>query len=162
MQHLKNLILTFPYEERIPDQSVVAAEDEVQKAVDAIPMKIVSQEQLPPSGTIVPADSAYVNLKYSRLVATRGNDYLLVYNYNGRPMRINLAKIVGEKKKAWWYSPSTGKYTYIGEFKNRMTEFIPLDCGVGKDVVLVVTDATSSYVKSHSYDELMDAKGYEE
>lgn len=147
MQHLKNLMLTFPYEERVPDQRVIASVDEVQAAADALPVVRVPQEQLPPSGTIVPADSSLVKLKYSRLVATRGNDYLLVYNYIGRPMQIDLTRIGGKQKKAWWYDPSTGEYSYIGEFKNRITRFTPPVSGIGKDIVLVVTDAASAYLR---------------
>lgn len=66
MRYLKNLILTFPFFERIPDQSVIAGDNGV---------------------------------RYERLIATRGNDYLLVYNYMGRPMDIDLTKISGQKRK---------------------------------------------------------------
>lgn len=37
--------------------------------------------------------------KYERLIATRGNDYMLVYNYTGRPMQIDLSKIHGKTKR---------------------------------------------------------------
>ena len=148
MKHLKELMLTFPYEERVPDQSVIAASDDLQAQCDALPVVRVPQEQLPPSGTIVPADSSLVVKKYNRLVATRGDDYLLVYNYTGRPMQVDLRKISGRAKKAWWYSPVTGKFSYIGEYENRVTEFLPVEKGIGKDVVLVVTDARADYISS--------------
>lgn len=32
-------------------------------------------------------------IQYDRLAATRGTDYLLVYNYTSRPMTIDLRKI---------------------------------------------------------------------
>ena len=83
--------------------------------------------------------------KYNRLIATRGDDYLLVYNYTGRPMQVDLTRITGTKKNAWWYSPVTGEYTYIGEVENKVTEFYPTGVGIGKDIVLVVTDAASNY-----------------
>ena len=98
--------------------------------------------------------------KYNRLVATRGEDYLLVYNYTGRPMQIDLTRSRGAKKKAWWYSPVTGQYTYIGEFMNRVTKFIPAVSGVGQDVVLVVTDSVADYVKQKN--EVEDQKNLEE
>ena len=125
MQHLKNLMLTFPYEERIPDQSVIAVSDKVQAESDALPAVKIPQDQLPPAGTILPADSSWVIKKYNRLVATRGTDYLLIYNYTGRPMQVDLTQITGKLKKAWWYSPTTGAYTYIGEYKNKKAEFLP-------------------------------------
>ena len=163
MQHLKNLILTFPFEERVPDQALIPASDEAQVASDALPAVHVPQDQLPPSGTIVPADSVWVKSKYNRLVATRGTDYLLVYNYTGRPMQVDLTKIGGKRKKAWWYSPVTGKYTYIGECKNRITEFRPPVSGIGQDVVLVVTDASARYVASDTVDgQSQEKKNYEE
>ena len=34
---------------------------------------------------------------------------LLVYNYSGNPMSVDLTKISGAKKKVWWYSPKDGK-----------------------------------------------------
>ena len=52
MKYLKNLMLTFPFFERVPDQSVIAGTN---------------------------------GERYDRAIATRGNDYLLVYNYSGRP-----------------------------------------------------------------------------
>ena len=81
------------------------------------------------------------------IIATRGSDYLLVYNYSARPMQIDLTKISGEKKKAWWFNPQNGSMTYIGEFENKITDF-QYDAPYmrGEDRVLVVTDATKDYV----------------
>ena len=53
MKYLKNLMLTFPFFERVPDQSVIAGQN---------------------------------GERYDRAIATRGNDYLMVYNYTGRPL----------------------------------------------------------------------------
>ena len=53
MKYLKNLILSFPYFERIPDQTVIASQN---------------------------------GERYDRAVATRGKDYILVYNYTARPI----------------------------------------------------------------------------
>lgn len=163
MQHLKHLMLTFPYEERIPDQSVIAANDSLQAESCSLPVVKTPQDQLPPAGTIVPADSSLVVKRYNRLVATRGSDYLLVYNYTGRPMSVDLTKISGECKKAWWYSPATGEYSYIGECKHRVTEFVPAQAGIGKDIVLVVTDAASDYIRHEAGDGVLtEKKSYEE
>src|SRR5690606_13120620 len=56
MQHLKNLMLSRPYFERVPDQSLVAENGE----------------------------------KYNRLLATRGDSYAMIYNYNGREIKVNM------------------------------------------------------------------------
>ena len=42
--------------------------------------------------------------RYDRIIATRGNDYMMIYNYSGRPMQIDLTKISGEKKRVWLLS----------------------------------------------------------
>ncbi len=114
MKYVKELMLAFPYEERLPDQSIIAGTN---------------------------------GEKYERLIATRGESYLMVYNYTGRPMQIDLTKITGSKKKAWWYNPVTGVYSYIGEFDNGVATFTPITASAAKDkdIVLVVTDAAKDY-----------------
>lgn len=125
MKYLKNLMLTFPYFERIPDQDVIAGTN---------------------------------GIRYDRLIATRGDDYLLVYTYTGRPMEIDLSKISGNRKNAWWYSPKDGSLSYIGEFGNEITEFSN-DNGYryGNDRVLIAVDATKEYVQKE-WTELPDAQ----
>lgn len=115
MKYLKNLMLTFPFFERMPDQSVIAGTN---------------------------------GERYDRAIATRGNDYLLVYNYSGRPMQIDLSKISGAKKNAWWYSAKDGKLEYIGEFDSKVTSF-QHDSGYlsGNDQVLIVVDSAKDYVQ---------------
>lgn len=125
MKYLKNLILTFPFFERIPDQSVIVGKN---------------------------------GQRYDRVIATRGNDYMLVYNYTGIPMQIDLSKISGAKKNAWWYSAKTGELDYIGEFDNKTTDF-QYDGGYnsGNDQVLIITDASVDYVNK-SWKVLPDAQ----
>lgn len=65
MKYLKELMLRFPFFERIPDQSVIAGTN---------------------------------GERYDRAIATRGNDYLLVYDYSARPMQIDLTKSVVRKE----------------------------------------------------------------
>ena len=115
MKYLKNLMLTFPFFERVPDQSVIAGTN---------------------------------GERYDRAIATRGNDYLLVYNYSGRPMQIDLSKISGAKKNAWWYSAKDGKLEYIGEFDSKVTSF-QHDSGYlsGNDQVLIVVGSAKDYVQ---------------
>lgn len=85
--------------------------------------------------------------KYERLLATRGKDYIFVYDYIGRDFQINMGKITGERVRAWWYNPRNGAISFIEEFKNSgVKEFsAPGLSGEGNDWVLVVTDSTKDY-----------------
>ena len=85
--------------------------------------------------------------RYDRAIATRGNDYLMVYNYTGRPMQIDLTKISGAKKNVWWYNTKNGKLTYIGEYDNKITTF-QYDAGYmsGNDQVLIAIDTDKNYI----------------
>ncbi len=115
MIHLKNLMLTLPFFERVPDQSVITGTN---------------------------------GERYDRAIATRGNDYLMVYNYTGRPMQIDLSKVSGAKKNVWWFAAKTGTLEYLGEFDSKIQTFQP-DCGYnsGNDHVLIAVDAAKDYVK---------------
>ena len=86
--------------------------------------------------------------KYNRLIATRGNDYLLVYNYNNNNMKLDLTKISGEKKNVWWMTAATGKLKYLGEFDNKVLTFRyhPQSARV-EDGVLIAIDSSKDYLK---------------
>lgn len=116
MKYMKNLMLIFPYFERIPDQSIIVG---------------VNGE------------------RYNRAIATRGNDYLMVYSYIERPLQVDLRKVSGTKKNAWRYNPKDGRLVYIGEFENGVVTF-----GNNKtqrdgsdDYVLIVIDSNKEYIK---------------
>jgi hypothetical protein len=64
MIHLKNLMLSRPYLERVPDQTLI---------------------------------SENKGKKYNYLLGTRGPDYAFIYTYTGRPFKVNMGKISGEK-----------------------------------------------------------------
>jgi len=87
---------------------------------------------------------------YERVIATRGKDYFLVYNYTNRRVEIDMTKISGARKKAWWYSPVNGQTEYIGEFANGKQTF-GHDSGyrAGNDWVLIVTDTKVNYVETN-------------
>lgn len=118
MKYLKNLMLAFPYFERVPDQSIIAG---------------VNGE------------------RYDRAIATCGKDYLMVYNYTGRPMQIDLGKISGAKKNVWWYSAKNGILSYIGEFDSKIVTF-QHDSGYisGNDQVLIAVDSAKTYIRKES------------
>ena len=113
MKFLRQLILTFPYFERVPDQSIIVE-----------------------NGT-----------KYDRLIATRGNDYLLVYNYTSRIMKIDLTKISGTKKHVWWMNAGTGILRYLGEYDSKVLTFRPHKTGFGiEDGILIAVDSQKGYI----------------
>ena len=116
MQYLKNLILAFPYFERIPDQTIISGQN---------------------------------GERYDRVIATRGEDYLLVYNHTGCPMEIDLDKISGEKKNVWWYSPKNGSLKYVGEYDSKITRFYS-DTSYARDSdrVLIAVDINKEYILS--------------
>ena len=114
MQYLKKLILSFPFFERVGDQSVIAGEH---------------------------------GFRYDRAIATRGEDYLMVYTYTNKPMQIDLQKISGEKKNIWWYSPVDGSLKYVGEVENGIHEFqAEGEVGPANDHVLIAVDASKNYI----------------
>lgn len=87
--------------------------------------------------------------KYDRLIATRGNDYLLVYNYTSREMTIDLRKISGNKKKLFWMEAKSGALTYLGEVSNKIQRFNPVAPQAGiSDGVLIAFDASKDYLKT--------------
>lgn len=126
MKYLKNLMLSFPYLNRVPDQSIIVGKNGV---------------------------------KYDRLIATRGKDYLLVYDYNRNPMKLDLTKISGKKKNVWWMNPVDGSLTYLGEFDSKITSFDAQQINAQVtatvtqvmasrqgDGVLIVVDSSKDYI----------------
>jgi hypothetical protein len=89
--------------------------------------------------------------RYDRLIATRGNDYLMVYNYSGRTMQIDLSKISGAKKKCWWFNPKNGEVQFIGEFDgNKVVDFaLDVAYNAGNDRVLIAVDSAKNYVEKN-------------
>lgn len=84
--------------------------------------------------------------RYDRIIATRGQDYLMVYNYSGRPMTLDLTKISGKKKKVWLMNPADGSLQYLGEYANAKADFA-LDGAYlrGSDRVVIATDSSKHY-----------------
>lgn len=89
--------------------------------------------------------------RYDRMIATRGNDYLLVYNYSGKPMDIDLTKISGAKKNVWWMNPADGTLTYLGEMDSKVTTFSVDGAYMrGGDRVLIAVDALKNYLDKNA------------
>ena len=115
MQYITDLMLSFPYFERVPDQSIIVGKNGV---------------------------------KYDRLIATRGKDYMLIYNYNSNVMKIDLRKISGKKKLLWWFNPSDGAISFIGTADNTIITMSPQIEKTDKinDRVLIAIDAEKNYI----------------
>ena len=86
--------------------------------------------------------------KYNRLLATRGSDYLMVYNYNSVPMKVDLTKVSGDKKNVWWMDAATGRLTFIGEFDSKVTIFNQQNPHphTPNDGVLIAIDSSKNYL----------------
>lgn len=81
-----------------------------------------------------------------RVQATRGKDYAFIYTADGKPFTVIMGKISGEKIKAHWFDPRTGKTTAAGESDNRGSKkFNPPASGYGVDWILVLDDASKNY-----------------
>lgn len=81
--------------------------------------------------------------RYERLSCTRGNDYILIYNYTGRSMHVDLDRISGSSKDIWWMDATTGNLTYMGR-KSGRTMLLPPSGS--HDGVLIAIDSTRSYI----------------
>lgn len=114
MQYLKKLMLSRPYFSRVADQSLI-------------------QSTL---------GSSYVDLVY----ATRDSEgsYAMIYLPEPKPVSIDLSKITGDQKTAWWFNPRTGESIKQKSIKGNSLEAFtpPTD---GKDWVLVIDDTSKKY-----------------
>lgn len=88
--------------------------------------------------------------RYDRVIAMRGNSFMLVYNYSGCAMDIDLTKISGNKKNVWWMNPANGELEYAGQFDNKTVSFVYDGAYMlGNDRVLIATDANMNYINKN-------------
>lgn len=98
-----------------------------------------------PDQTIISGENGK---QYNRVIATRGKDYMLVYNYAGNEMRIDFRKISGKTKQVYWMDAATGYLQYIGEASNKIVTIRPEQAREGiNDGVLIVYDSDKSYLR---------------
>ncbi|SMC39610.1 glycoside hydrolase family 140 protein [Pedobacter africanus] len=78
--------------------------------------------------------------KYSRLMVTRGKDYIFVYTYTGRNIPLKMGVIGSNQVKASWFNPRDGKTIPIGAVENKGTHHFdpPGEEKDGNDWVLVI------------------------
>ena len=85
--------------------------------------------------------------KYERLIATRGKDYLMVYNHTGREMHIRLDAIDGKRKSVWWMDAATGTIKHIGTYNSKTLTYNPASAqGSANDGVLIAMDEKCNYL----------------
>ncbi len=104
--------------------------------------------------TQVPDQSLLANSEgdgVEHVAALRGDGYALIYTPTGKPFRVRLDKLTGQKVKAWWFDPRTGTAANAGQFpKEGEQEFTPPDqSGVGHDWVLALDDPQRGFGPPH-------------
>lgn len=92
MQHLKNLMLSRPYFNRIADQGMIKSD----KGKDYRDLLFATRDE---SGA-----------------------YAMVYLPQNKAVKIDLSKISGASKKVWWFDPRTGKATASKDVKGKGTQ----------------------------------------
>lgn len=109
-------------------------------------MEMLPYHELVPDQSIVAGENGQ---RYERVVAARGDDWMLLYTYTNSPFTVNLDKINGVKKRVWWYDVTSGKFEPVGEYASSQATFryAAAPEGLGNDRVLLVTDAAASYIK---------------
>jgi hypothetical protein len=100
-----------------------------------------------PDQSVISGDAGQ---KHDRLIATRGTDYALVYDYTGKEIKINLDKISGATKNIFWYSPVDGSLHFVETVATGTRSYFP-DGGYrsGNDKVLIAIDASKNYLKTN-------------
>lgn len=95
--------------------------------------------------------------RYARVIATRGDGYALFYTCTDAPFRVDLRPLGTAAKRAWWYSPRTGRLYPLGPLSGMQATLRPAEApqepgtgknSVGDDWVVIVTDAGKEYVKA--------------
>ncbi|BDI30491.1 hypothetical protein CCAX7_25420 [Capsulimonas corticalis] len=72
--------------------------------------------------------------------------YALIYSASGRPFRVHLDRLSGEKKTMHWFDPRTGAARFGGDVpRQNVKEFTPPSSGPGNDWVLVLDDASCAF-----------------
>ncbi|HET6559001.1 MAG TPA: glycoside hydrolase family 140 protein [Prolixibacteraceae bacterium] len=80
------------------------------------------------------------------IVATRGNNYALIYIPTGLGASVNLEELRWKKSVIWWYNPRTGEASMLKEMSNKGThEFRPEKGGRGIDWVLVIDNKDAGF-----------------
>ena len=125
MQHLKNLILSRPFLDRIPDQSLLSP----------VASTGVDHLQVTRDGTLGAKDATYI---------------MVYFPFMTHKYKINTDVLSASKLSIWWYNPRSGGSFLYEEVDNSGTFEVPWGSnlktdGSGPDWVLVIDDAANKY-----------------
>lgn len=81
--------------------------------------------------------------RYERVAAARGDGWMLLYTYTNRSFTVDMTRISGERKRAWWYDVTDGSFEPVGEFADGKATFRYEKSpeGPANDRVLVIVDS---------------------
>jgi hypothetical protein len=85
--------------------------------------------------------------EYDRIVATRGEGYLMVYTAMGNSIDLDGKLLSAEWYTGWWFDPRSGKAISLGKIgrKDRLS-FLAPSRGPGFDWILVLDEAGKNFV----------------
>ncbi|MBE0653948.1 MAG: glycoside hydrolase family 140 protein [Bacteroidales bacterium] len=81
-----------------------------------------------------------------QIVATRGDNYAMVYIPTGLSAYLDLQNLDFETTKIWWYNPRNGEYTFVEETAAKgIKDFSTPSKGRGNDWILVLDNAEMDF-----------------
>lgn len=81
--------------------------------------------------------------KHERIAVFAGDEYIFAYSWLGNDFEIDIGKF-GEME-IYWFSPSTGIYSYAGTTDKNFFKAVPAKNNAAKDVVLVLKSVKKKY-----------------
>ncbi|NEQ70922.1 MAG: DUF4038 domain-containing protein [Symploca sp. SIO2D2] len=121
MRHLKNLMLSRPYFERVPDQGCIL-----------------------PSSTSRMVDANHLSATRDGTLGGKDASYIMIYRPTPYRISVDTSCIESSRLSIWHYDPQSGYAIDLGEREN--TGRCDMAEGVlGPDSVLVIDDASCSY-----------------
>lgn len=107
----------------------------LKKLFESLPWQTLSNDQRLLSPTFISKSSPTLAL------STSCKNTILVYSPYGKSFRLKLTILQEEKMVAFWFDPSDGKVSPVGEFtESKSIRFKPLASRTAKDTVLVVME----------------------
>ena len=84
--------------------------------------------------------------EHNKVLATRGEDYLMVYSSQGRSFELWGGRIQGDSLRVVWFDPRTGTSKESGSVTNKgVLKFSPPSSGYGQDWVLLLDNTSKNY-----------------